>query len=285
MTRLISYPLALLREAACAFVHNPPTIPLPLRGLYKGELTMVNKYTFRWMYVNEFITTVDYFAKTLSHKVLPAFDNISEEVHQAETAAYEQASRFFDPDNDDPADYAEAAADIGISFAVMASGMEQGIKNLFAAGLYHLFEQWFLKFHRRELLYIGEDGIPRLINWEEAQERLLSVYGIRIKAFHSWNKINELRLVANTVKHADGPSCEELKKLRPEHFKYPALKEDGLEVDSGSVGEVFHPLAGEDLYISTEEFLKYVEAVKEFCEELAKSFDAFEYPKSENSES
>ena len=31
--------------------------------------------------------------------------------------------------------------------------------------------------------------------------------------------------------------------------------------------------------------MQFVEAVKEFCEELAKSFDAFEYPKSETGES
>ena len=73
---------------------------------------------------------------------------------------------------------------------------------------------------------MGEDGDLSLIKWEEAKKRLLSVYGIKIEAFHSWNKINELRLVANTAKHADGTSCEELKRLRPEHFTYPALKED-----------------------------------------------------------
>jgi hypothetical protein len=96
--------------------------------------------------------TVDYFAKTLYQKVLPAFDNISEEANQATQEAYERAGRFFDPDHDDPAEYAEAAVNAGIDFSIMASGMMQGITNLFTAGLYHLFEQWFLKFHRRELL-------------------------------------------------------------------------------------------------------------------------------------
>lgn len=113
---------------------------------------------------------------------------------------------------------------------------------------------------------------------EEAKNRLRSVYGIQIEAFLSWNKINELKLVANTVKHADGMSCEVLKKLRPDYFTPPSLEKDGLDSGHGGIGEVFHPLAGEDLYISTEEFAKYVEAVKQFCEDLAKSFDAFEYP-------
>ena len=240
---------------------------------------MVDKYFFRQMYVNHFITTVDYFAKALNQKILPAFENISEEAHQAEQEAYAQAIQFFDPDNHDPADYAEAAAYVGIDYGIMAFGMMQGITNLFTVGLYHLFEQWFFKFHRRELLYVGEDWDLSLINWDEAKKRLLGIYRIRIEAFISWNKINELRLVANTVKHADGTSCDVLKKLRPDLFVPPSLKKDSLESDLAKVGEVFQPLAGEDLYISTEEFTKYVEAVKLFCEELAKSFDAFEYPK------
>jgi|CXWL01.1.fsa_nt_gi hypothetical protein len=252
---------------------------LPKLKTVKGESKVVDKYFFRRMYVNYFIMTVDYFAKTLSQKVVPAFDNVSEEAHQAAEEAYEQASRFFDPERDDPADFAEVASDAGIDFGIMAFGMKQGITNLFAAGLYHLFEQWFLKFHRRELLYMGEDGDLKLINLEEAKDRLLSVYGIQIEAFPSWNKINELKLVANTVKHADGKSCEVLKELRPDHFAPPSLKKYVLDSGHGRIGEVFHPLAGEDLYISTEEFAKYVEAVKQFCEDLAKSFDAFEYPK------
>jgi hypothetical protein len=146
----------------------------------KGELMVVDKYHFRWMYVNDFILTVDYFAKTLNQKVLPAFDSIWEEARQAAEQAYERASRFFDPEKDDPADYAEVASNTEIDFAIMASGMMQGITNLFAAGLYHLFEQWLLKFHRRELLYMGEDDDLSLISWKEAKRRLLDVYKIQI---------------------------------------------------------------------------------------------------------
>ncbi|MGH7183618.1 MAG: hypothetical protein ACREJN_16805 [Nitrospiraceae bacterium] len=240
---------------------------------------VVDKYHFRWMYVNDFIKTVDYFAKTLYQKVLPAFDNISEEAHQAEQETYEHASRFFDPDHDDPADYAEAAVDAGIDFSIMASGMKQGVTNLFVAGLYHLFEQWFFKFHRRELLYLGEDGDLSLITWKEAKQRLFDVYAIQVEAFPSWNKIRELRLAANSVKHADGTSCEELKELRPDLFVHPSLKMDAIDSGLTRGGEVFHPLAGDDLYIIPEEFEKYVGAIKQFCEELAKSFDAYEYPK------
>jgi hypothetical protein len=42
------------------------------------------------------------------------------------------------------------------------------------------------------------------------------------------------------------------------------------------VRPVLQPLAGQDVYISPEEFAKYVEAVKMFWEELATAFDGIE---------
>src|SRR5437667_100798 len=110
----------------------------------------LNKYTFRSMH--DLKTTVDYFAKILEKKVIPAFGDISEEANEIEQQAFEQMGQSVDPEWYDPGDFAETAQDAGISFYITAGGMKQGVINLFAAGLYHLFEQWFLKFHRRELL-------------------------------------------------------------------------------------------------------------------------------------
>lgn len=236
----------------------------------------VNKFTFRRMYLYDFKTAVNYFSKILSNKVVPGFDNISEEADEVEREVYERLGMSFDPDNDDPADSAEAAHDAGISFYIMADGMKQGTINLFTAGLYHLFEQWFFQFHRRELLTFREDGEMALVNWREAKERLLKLYKVDVETFSSWSKVNELRLIANTVKHADGGSCNELKKLRPELFLSPRLEKDGHAIDLVKVREVFHPLAGEDFYVSLEEFSKYVEAAKKFWDELAEAFDGIE---------
>lgn len=236
----------------------------------------VNKYHFRWMYVHDFKTTVDYFAKILNKKVIPGFDDISEEADAVEREAYERLGMSFDPENDDPADSAEAAHDAGISFYIMADGMKQGVTNLFAAGLYHLFEQWFFQFHRRELLWPPEDADMSLVKWGIANERLLKYYGINIEKFTSWSKVNELRLLANTVKHAGGGSCEELKGLRPDLFISPHLEKDGYAIDLVKVREVYHPLAGQDLYVSVEDFAKYVDVVKQFWDELANAFDVIE---------
>lgn len=231
------------------------------------------------MYATDFKKTVDYYARTLEEKVLIAFENVSEEANQVEQRTFERLGQSVDPEWYDPADYVEAARDAAIDFYIMVDGIKRGLLNLFSAGLYHLFEQWFFKFHRRELLYLGEDGKPNLINWKEAKDRLRDNYGIDVESFSSTGKINELRLVANTVKHADGSSCSELKKIRPDLFVQPDLKGDRPDIGFVTIREVFTPLAGEDVYIGIEDFKKYVEAVKEFWDELAAAFDKFEYPK------
>ena len=112
---------------------------------------------------------------------------------------------------------------------------------------------------------------------EETRKRLLEDYGIDVATFSSWGKIEELRLVANCVKHADGPSCAQLKELRPDLFVPPFVKKETEEADLAFVGQVFQPLAGEDLYVSANDFEKYVEAVKGFWQEFAEAFDRFEY--------
>lgn len=237
----------------------------------------INKYTFRWLYSHDFQTTVNYFAKVLTKKVVPAFDDISEEAHEVEQEAFERLGTTVDPEWYDPADFADAAHDAGISFYIMADGMKQGVTNLFTAGLYHLFEQWFLKFHRRELLSYFEDGNLSLISWAEAKRRLQKDYNINIEGFTSWQKVTELRLVTNTVKHADGTSCDELKRIRPNLFLTPTSDKTAFDIELVKAREVFQPLAGEELYVSLEEFSKYVEAVKKFVDELAAEIDNIEY--------
>jgi hypothetical protein len=123
------------------------------------------------------------------------------------------------------------------------------------------------------LLWPAESRTLSLVNWDIAKERLIRDYGINVENFISWPKVNELRLVANTVKHADGASCNNLKSLRPDLFDSPRLEGDASTFDLVKMREVFQPLIGEDLYVNRDEFANYVSTVKQFWEELANAFD------------
>jgi hypothetical protein len=92
----------------------------------------------------------------------------------------------------------------------------------------------------------------------------------------SWPMIEELRYVANAVKHAEGSATDKLKSLRPELFTDPVFA-NIRDFDGNSLFEtrtVAAPLAGEDLFVSEDLLMKYAEAVESFLLEIAAHFEA-----------
>ncbi len=233
-----------------------------------------NKYWFRKLYSDRFVAVITYYAQSLEKKILPAFANITDEADLVAQQAEERMGQYFDPDRDDPAAYTEAAYDESVDFFIMADGIRGGILNMFTAGLYHLFEQQLLKIHRQELLNAVESRPPvadSLLKIAEIKRRLLD-RDIDIERFPSWQKLDELRLVANTVKHADGVSCGQLKTRRPDLFVHPATDRSlGMDL---SFHQVVQPLAGEDLFIQIDHFMEYADAVKAFWDEFATAVEA-----------
>lgn len=237
---------------------------------------VVNKYWWVPRFQKEFIPAIDYFARSLKERVLAAFndDDLNREADRVRDEAYARMQESGSPEDVSEDYIADAAMHAGVDHYTMMKGIIQGIVNLFTIGLFHLFEQQLLYFHRTELLMRHEEDNPDLLKLDKAKEILLRDYKIDIERFSAWGKVNELRLVANTVKHADGTSAEKLKTLRPELFRHPEFDRDsrrsGLAI---TPGQVFQPMAGQDVYITVDEFNLYVEAVKHFWFELSSAFE------------
>lgn len=213
------------------------------------------------------------FADCLGDKILPVFKNLDREAEKITQQEFKRLGYLADPTQFDEGDIAEMASDKGISYYLNMTGLLQGILNLFAVGAYHRFEQQLHMFYRREVLPkeqeddFSEFGIGKII------ERIKKSK-IEITSFSNWPKVDELRLVANTVKHADGLSAKELKERRPDLFEPPDL---GVKkIMSGppaSLRQVFQPLSGEDLFVSHEEIQSYSTAIKQFWVELANALE------------
>ena len=143
------------------------------------------------------------------------------------------------------------------------TGIKQGLINMFGAGLYHFFEQQLLSYHRREFLFhnLEEHNDPDLLKVTKVCE-ICAENGIDLKSIASWSRIyDELRLLANTVKHADGWACDQLRSQRPDLFRSPTSVKLGSFLVSPVV---YQPLAGDGIYLSEEEFKRYTEDVKAF---------------------
>ena len=155
------------------------------------------------------------------------------------------------------------------------SGVRQGVLNLLAVGLHHLFEQQQLFFLRRELAR-DDEGALRVAELERRLARL----GIDCRSFRSADKLYELWKAANAIKHGAGPAAKELAALRPDLFENPVLAKYGLRngvLGSGRAAvlasSLSAPLAGDDLYISERDLADWCAAVVDYWEELSTMLD------------
>lgn len=80
--------------------------------------------------------------------------------------------------------------------------------------------------------------------------------------------IDELRLVANTVKHAGGDSLEKLKLRNPSLFKDPLNPLADAEPPGWQFVLAIRPLVGEGLRLTTDHFNSYKSAIDMFWDEL-----------------
>lgn len=152
---------------------------------------------------------------------------------------------------------------------MMLTGIRQGLINMFASGLYHTFEQQLMLFHRKQILPPTLENDKSQFKMAKIKESL-RLHGINVEVLPCWHKIDEMRLVANTVKHAEGDSSEELRVRRPDLFRDPRLQEFDLpELGNAPSTRVFLPMVGEDLFIPLEEIQLYRDAIVDFWERLA----------------
>ncbi len=236
----------------------------------KGKLGMAFGHLW-WArrFRSEFAPQVGALVDALESRTLPAFQNIDEEAQAVANKTWDRFMSGPATGEEDPADFAEAAQEAGVSHYILLDGVRQGIINLFAVALYHAFEQQVMLFHRKEVLGPLDENNESLFSLKEFRTRLLES-GIDITTFSSWKAIDELRLVANTVKHAEGGSASALHERRPGLFDPPHLRKYS-EISLPSMPHFFQPLVGEDLYVSLEDIKGYRDAIVQFWVDLAKA--------------
>ena len=91
----------------------------------------------------------------------------------------------------------------GSDYLLHELALRQGIVNLFAVGLYHLFEQQIAFIYKLNMAPLEKQvNLPRLLDAAES-------WGIDATKFASRHDIDELANVANCVKHYRVPLANE----------------------------------------------------------------------------
>jgi len=218
------------------------------------------------------------FREYIFRDVVPQFSRLNERADQIGNEYYENAANqpAGEDCDGDLSGFAEDAQDYALSWYEMMRSLRQTMLNLLAAGLFHLTEQ--------QLAQLGNDAgfdnrRPKSAGIDDVMKWYKSTLHLDLKELREWPRIDELRLVANTAKHAEGKSCGELRNLRPELFCDPTFARiyQGMGIkDYFENRPVSAPLAGEDLYVSEQILQQYAESVEKLFREIADHFDQYE---------
>ena len=206
----------------------------------------------------------------VTKRLLPTFDTVGTKALKHGEEWFRGKAAGLDPlDNDQyeaAAYFADKAMDETLAFADMLVAMYFASVGLYSVGLFHLFEQHFADL---PLQILEAHTYSKEIKLKEVADWLKADVSIDVTAFTTWPVIDELRLVANTIKHAEGGSATVLRGRRPDLFIHPADREEGGCPATPLQSRVRKPLFGEDLYLTTDDFSRYVEGVITFWSELA----------------
>jgi len=213
---------------------------------------------------NRFIKQIELLTESIQNRIIPTFDTIEKEAEELSEKEWGRlCSSCYSPDID-PADLAEKAEEIGIDYYTTLSGIKQTILNITATALYHLFEQQIIFLLRREVLQPSKENEAGLMKISIFREQLLKK-GVDIYSFASWDKIDELRIVSNSVKHTEGSSAKKLRKIRPDMFKHPILRNHPeMDLIDSPISHVYMPLAGDDIFVIHNDLAEYKIALVDF---------------------
>jgi hypothetical protein len=185
------------------------------------------------------------FTAGISKRVLGSFDDIEAEAEAASETYFNERinepAEYDDPDDDDWEYREERVYQAAEGHAQRVySDLEfvrWQVTGLAVSGLYHLWERLLKEF-------LIQEGLreKRSIHGADFKKltMLLSDSGWNISAQDFYPSLERLCLVANTVKHGDGQSCEKLLATAPELFfdfggqwMNESRRADDLRLDAG----------------------------------------------------
>jgi len=203
-------------------------------------------------YLREFSAQVHKIVDVLGTKVLPAFENLDAEVdtavEQAIEAGYNSENSWVSPEQ-----RYDAAVEYSIELYDQGMSARQALLNLHVVAIYHLFEQRMRVLHRRAT----RQEVPR---YEVGVRRYWDrFYTSRLLSDNDATLIDEVRHLANVIKHGDGDSAEALHHLNSALFMADWERDflgDNMP-DACHKPPVDSPLWGEGVYVTMDDIARY----------------------------
>lgn len=213
----------------------------------------------------------DYYVEVYFDKIAVVFNDLEEEANEMAQSHYEELGKNSDPDRHDYEDFADTAFEKGLEYFEAVSLVRYNNQLMWIATMYQFWEQQVRKFLFDEIKQSGitllnkkgreiefSSFCTRGIN--DIKEQFLS-FGQNLEQMLCWETLDELRLLANVIKHGEGGSAIELEVLRPDYFISEATDNNLMKVHRTVLNE-------QVLNVKDTDFIKYKEALQSFWREL-----------------
>ncbi len=237
-------------------------------------LSLEGKFWGPWFRFDN-IPEIERVREALLMQMLPALPDAAREAEAHQQAVWDAAMSQASDGSGDPGDLAEWAQEKGIERFRHLAGVRQAAINMAAVMLWHLLEQQILSFHHGQVLTVDEKdealndpNVYRKLYTLTAFQDRLEEGGFGLDRISVWAKVDELRLLANTVKHGAGVSAKQLHCLRPDLFSPPGIGDITGGFPPGAL-KVMRPAAGEDLFATEQDLVDYFDAAVAFWGEFS----------------
>lgn len=208
--------------------------------------------------------------QTYTDRISPVFDNIDQEAEEVAKDAYNKMMMSVGYENCDPSDYADDAWQFGINYYENVALMRYNTKLMWISTMYQFWEQQVRKFLYKEMTRNGHKAYDKkqkeieyknfCTNIGKIKEFFLK-FNVDVTILSCWDKVNELRILANVIKHGKGNASEELLKIRPDIFDSSYFSTNLLDLYQTTLNDMV-------INISNQDFETYANALIDFWGEL-----------------
>ena len=167
------------------------------------------------------IRQINEFVWPFYHKILPQFKNIETEAEQVANDYWQRVMSlpYDESSNLDPSDFAEQAQNHGVDHYMMMNLGLYTATIAWHATLFEFFHQQVRLFLFNELQHSFKIELKTFCSKFIEIKEVFELHNFDVTTLNSWNKIYELQILCNTIKHGDGDSLERLRAIAPNRFR------------------------------------------------------------------
>lgn len=209
---------------------------------------------------NYIISSHEFYVSQAEKRILSQFNNLDDEIEQIADEIYEKSGEFFNPDYDDPADFAEAAYERAQDHLIMLYEMRSQILLGLIAGMFHQFDKTLREWLERESKFWAGDLVKEKY-WSLDIGKLYQLFenfGWSVTQEPWFKSLDACRLIVNVYKHGKGKALLELRKNHPEYFY-------GFDDKQVSHGEWFDH---NSIIVGDDQFKEMSESIISFWKEI-----------------